>query len=150
MKKSNRSTNLVKGLKVIQGKGFTRLKINGSTLTILDAPPKNNIDGHLYCNMNTDALPVVSEDTETLLLELNVAECERYYEINPSLIFADIESFRELYRVNPGVCLYGINPTGSKGWKALLDKILSVVTLSIETRAIIKKMSVSKGFEGSN
>ena len=147
MKNSNRSTNLVKGLKVIQGKGFTRLKINGSTLTILDAPPKNNIDGHLYCNMNTDALPVVSDagNEETVPLSLDINGCKRYYESNPSLIFEDIYIFQELFKLDSKVTLYGINPSGNKGANDLLERILDELDLSEPTLSTIAERAVLKG-----
>lgn len=91
-------------------------------------------------NTSTDVVYAVDKNGR-VPLALDIAACERWYESDPSLIFADIEIFQEMHRLDPISLIWGIDPSGQKGFKAVLDMMISKMNLSAKTLKAIESMS---------
>ena len=130
-----------KGFKVTQGKGFNRYQLNGSELLFLDKNPKAPLDGYIHCT--TSSVQVMTNDVKEhrVPLAVDLLACKKWYEMDPSLIFADIEIFQEMHRLDPLSLMWGIDPSGQEGFKALLDAFLSRLDLSAECLASIAVLS---------
>ena len=78
-----------------------------------------------YLNSNTS-----SAQGHSIPLYIDLVACAKAYEVNPALLFSDLETHRELNKLDPMYLPWGFNPQTSVGFWSIFRKMIENLTLS--------------------
>ena len=78
-----------------------------------------------YLNSNTS-----SAQGHSIPLYMDLVACAKAYEVNPALLFSDLETHRELNKLDPMYLPWGFNPQTAVGFWSIFRKMIESLTLS--------------------
>ena len=81
---------------------------------------------YLHCNTDT----TYSTKSHSIPLYVDLVACAKAYEVNPSLLFSDLETHRELNKLDPMYLPWGFNPQTAVGFWSIFRKMIENLTLS--------------------
>ena len=81
---------------------------------------------YLHCNIDT----TYSTESHSIPLYIDLVACAKAYEISPDLLFSDLETHRELNKLDPMYLPCGFDPQTSVGFWSIFRKMIENLKLS--------------------